>query len=242
MYNVSKIIAFRQYEGGNSNELFQVTLRVSLPVARVAVRVPCSTVFMSVILFIPLPFVPATVFTGLTGVGFWRTTFLPSFVAGRPAVVALPTWGRHPLTANIATGWWRARAVAAVGSAVLAESLTVITITVITRLPRTSEITKNSNGLATKFLSIELLHSTVGVLTGQVLQDTFTDVVAIYVGERNRANLTTEILEILLFGKYGVKVRPSWVGIRKPIRIPTARTAVPSPKRAEIIRSRVKLL
>jgi len=123
--------------------------------------------------------------------------------------------------------------------------ITGITVTAI--LPAvvigtTIKISKHANGLAAKVLSIELLDGTFGVLAGLVLQGTFAGVVAVYVSESNTPRLATEILEILWFGKHCIKIKPSWVGVRKPIRIPTARTTVPSPKRAEIIGSRVKLL
>jgi len=181
------------------------TLVLVLPVARIAVRVPGSTVVKSVILFIPLPFVTTAFFTGI---GFRSTTILPSFVARGPAVFELPAWGRPRSTLiNLTTGLRGARAFTAIGRAFRTMSFTVLAVAVITTffsaivIGATISISGNSDSMATKILSIEVPCSTISILAGLVLQDAFTDVVTVYVSERNNSSsLATEVLEILPTG------------------------------------------
>jgi hypothetical protein len=178
-----------------------------LPEARIAVRVPGSAVVISVILFIPLSFVPTAVVAGFTRIGFRGAAVLPFFVTSRPAVLVLPARGRpRSAVINVTTGWRGARAFTTVRRTLLTISITVITVTVITTfiptiiIGATIVVGDNSDCLATEVLSIQLLCGTISVLARLVLQDTFTDVVAVYVSERNASSLTTEILEILPTG------------------------------------------
>jgi hypothetical protein len=174
---------------------------VGSPETRVAVRVPGSAVVISVILFIPLPFVPAAI---LTRIGLGGTTFFPSLITRRPAVIVLPTWGRPGFTIiDLTAGGRRARAFTAVGGwTFLTIPIAVLTVTVISAvvIRSTLGIGKNSNGLATEILPVELLHSTLSILTVLVLQDTIPAAVTVYVSKSNTSSLTTEILEILPTG------------------------------------------
>ena len=180
------------------------------PVGRVAVGVPGGTVLISVILFIPLPFVTAAIVTGLARIGFWGTTIVPSFVARRTTVLELPTWGGpRPTFLNITTGWRGARTFTAVGRALLTIPVTVITVTVITTFVPTVVIgatlreyskersqrygrwthiivSSNSDCLATKVLSIKLLCSTISILARLVLQDTVLDISNLFIEHQNQ--------------------------------------------------------
>ena len=131
---------------------FRYLFRVSLPVARIAVGVPGSTVFMSFFLFVPLPFVPTAVIADITRIGFWRTTI----VTRRAAVVVLPTWGsRASALMEITTDWWGARTFTAVGGrAVVTVSMVIAVFTTV--IPRTlkNTIRKEPKGTQNEHTSV----------------------------------------------------------------------------------------